>query len=553
MIRLFAFALLCTTSFNSAIAAEFSFSSDVDEVTVFPQGASVMRLASGSVPAGDHVIIIGNLPQDVIADSVRVKGVSAGKIFQNSVDVKQIAVRDDAQPAERLRLERQIEELQGENRRLDRRLSDNDLQRQLLQGIASRAMVPTRDENGAMVLSGAALTQLLESTAAKLDALGESEANSLARQRDIAREVEALQVAIGELAPRNRIETIVSINVAAETAGEAKFEIEYKIDQAGWQPVYDANLTLGETTKGAMLDLKRLAQVRNGSGESWDNVQLALSTARPSSGTSAPTLSPFEIDEIQMGYLRSKEQGKVDGLTMLDAAAPASTMKNEADAAPIEEQKVVVDYGGFQAVFAISGRTSIENTGEVKSVAIDTRQFAVDLYVSSVPRLDPAAYLVAGFELDGKTPLLPGIVQLSRDGVFIGRGQLPMISSGEKHELGFGVDDQIKISQVETSKRKGEVGFVSTAHSEERQYLTSVENLHDFPIKVAVLDRLPVSNHEDIVVSMSQDTTVPTRRNVDDQRGILEWANLVPAWGKQEIVFGYEVQWPKNMNVNLLN
>jgi len=556
MIRLFALALLSASSMTSAFAAEFSISSTVEKVTVYPRGASVTRTAKLEVPKGDHVIVVGNLPEDVQPDSVRVKGIATGQIVQNSVDVKRIAVTGDAQPAERLRLERQIEELQGESARLDRLLSDNELQRQLLQALASRAMTPASGENGGIGFSGEALSRLLESASGKLDALGQSEMEALARQREIVRSINDIQIRIGELSPPNRVETIVSINVAAQSAAEGSFEIEYKIDQAGWQPVYDANLILGDTADGAKVDLNRRAQVRNASGEIWDNVQLALSTSRPSSATSAPELATFEIDEVQPEYYRSKEERDIsNGLVLMDSIAPAAPVarKSFGEAEVLEEAPIAIDYGGFQAVFHIPGRTSIDNTGEVKSVGIDQQELKVDLYATSVPRIDPAAYLVAGIDYTGETPLLPGQVLLSRDGVFIGKGILPMISSGEKHELGFGVDDQVRIERVETDKLKGESGFVSTVRTDERRFLTTVQNLHDFPMKIAVLDRLPVSNHEDIVVEVISGWTQPTKTNVDDRRGILEWSNLVPAKGKQEISFGYKVQWPTDMKVGLIN
>jgi len=167
--------------------------------------------------------------------------------------------------------------------------------------------------------------------------------------------------------------------------------------------------------------------------------------------------------------------------------------------------------------------------------------------------LDQTAYLIGGFTYTGKTPLLPGSVLLSRDGAFIGRGAIPMINSGDTHELGFGVDDLVKVERVDTGKRKGESGFVSTVNTDLREFKTTVTNLHDFDMKVEVIDRLPVSNHEDIEVEMTSGSSEPTIRDIDDQRGLLGWTLTMDGGAKESIDFGYEISWPKDMAINLTN
>ena len=296
MIRIFAFTLLTATSLSTVYADELPFDSGIEKVTVFPRGATITRLAKGQVGAGDHVIVIDDLPGNISPDSVRVKGVSEGELFQNSVDVRRVSILDNEQPEERRRLEKQIEVLQDESDRLGRVLSDNELQRQLLQAIASRAFTQPADNSGAMAVTGSGLTDLLESASVKLNALGEIEMNANVRRREISREISQLQVKMNELAPRNRVQTVVMINIAANEPNLAEFEIEYKVEQAGWRPVYDAKLEIGKSGENASMALHRRAFVSQSSGESWDDVKLHLSTARPSSATDAPELRPYEVD-----------------------------------------------------------------------------------------------------------------------------------------------------------------------------------------------------------------------------------------------------------------
>ena len=61
-----------------------------------------------------------------------------------------------------------------------------------------------------------------------------------------------------------------------------------------------STLNLGKNAGDAGLKLERRALVSQRSAESWEGVTLALSTARPSSATSATLLDPFIVDELQV-------------------------------------------------------------------------------------------------------------------------------------------------------------------------------------------------------------------------------------------------------------
>ena len=74
-------------------------------------------------------------------------------------------------------------------------------------------------------------------------------------------------------------------------------------------------------------------------------------------------------------------------------------------------------------------------------------------------------------------------------------------------------------------RNEGSAGLiVTTSKTDERSFKTTVRNGHDFPIKIAIEDQLPVSENEEIQVEMLPSTTPPTATNLRDKRGVLEWA-----------------------------
>jgi hypothetical protein len=69
------------------LAAEIPATLKLDEVTVNPRGAQLVRIGEVELPAGSHEVIIDTLPANIDASSVQVHGQSAGTSEIGAVDV----------------------------------------------------------------------------------------------------------------------------------------------------------------------------------------------------------------------------------------------------------------------------------------------------------------------------------------------------------------------------------------------------------------------------------------------------------------------------------
>ncbi len=84
-----------------------------------------------------------------------------------------------------------------------------------------------------------------------------------------------------------------------------------------------------------------------------------------------------------------------------------------------------------------------------------------------------------------------------------------------------------------------------------REFRTNVKNLHDFPVKVQLIDQLPISENTAIAVDMLPATTPPTEKQVGDKRGVMSWTlDLNPGEAK-EIRLAYRMKWPADRAVML--
>jgi uncharacterized protein (TIGR02231 family) len=232
------------------------------------------------------------------------------------------------------------------------------------------------------------------------------------------------------------------------------------------------------------------------------------------------------------------------------APAPAAKVAELFAAERADEQQATADVSGFQVVFKIPGRVSLGASEGAKSLRVSSATIAPDLAVRAVPVKDPTAFLEASFKQAEDAPLLPGRVSIYRDGVFVGRGQMAAASKDETVRLGFGADDKIKIERTVLKRNEGSAGLiVTTSKTDERAFKTAVRNGHDFPIKIAIEDQLPVSENEEIQVEMLSSTTPPTASNLRDRRGVLEWTFEAKAGEVRDINFAWRIRWPKDKGV----
>jgi uncharacterized protein (TIGR02231 family) len=312
-------------------------------------------------------------------------------------------------------------------------------------------------------------------------------------------------------------------------------------------------LDTGSKDRKPALELVRRAEITQRTGEDWSSVTLAVSTVRTARGGSAP-----ELNSLIVGYPQPLRQlGAISGgvadmpadARMARVPMPAAAPPEQLDKVA-EEAQAVAEVGGFQVTFKIPGRVSLGANEGAKSLRVSTATIAPDLAVRSVPVRDPSAFLEASFKQAEDAPLLPGRISIYRDGVFVGRGQMAAASKDETVRLGFGADDKVKVERTVVRRNEGSAGLiVTTAKTDERSFKTVVRNGHDFPIRIAIEDQLPVSENEDIQVEMLPSTTPPTATNLRDRRGVLEWAFEAKPGEARDIAFAWRVRWPKDKGV----
>lgn len=540
--------VLVTTALASpSWAADVDATSAIDNVTVYPDGATVTRVIAIDLASGDSTLVAKDFPLSLDPSSLRVEGEAGAKLTIGTIDARPPRA---APPVNLPELDKRIEALKDERADLQGAIDAAAARRKFAQRFAEASPAGLGEKGEARPITEwrAAFTAVAEEVAAAETAIRDA----ARKQREIDRQIAQLE-ADRSAKPPSKLELRIDVTSAAAT--KATLRVTYAVHNARWLPLYDARLDTGARDRKPQLELVRRAEVTQSTGEDWSNVTLGVSTVRIARGGSAPELGSLVAQYPQMPKPRAL--GSVAD-TAMPAAAPmlrkmeAARGREEFDlpAQRADEQQAVAEIGDFQATFKIPGRVSLGAAEGAKSLRITSMNVPADLAVRAAPVLDPTAFLEASFKQTDDTALLPGKVAIYRDGVFVGRGKLSGSAKDDIVRLGFGADDKVKVERAVLKRNEGSAGLlVTTSKTDERAFKTTVRNGHDFPIHVAIEDQLPVSENDEIVVEMLPATTPPTAKDIRDKRGVLEWSFDAKPGEVKDINFAWRVRWPKDKSM----
>lgn len=539
--------VLVTTAFaSSSWAAGLDATSAIDTVTVYPDGATVTRVIAVDLPSGDSTLIAKDFPLGLDTSSIRVEGEGGAKLTIGTIDAR----TPRAAPVNLPELDKRIEALNDQRADLQGAIDSANARRKFAEHFAEASPAGIGDKGEARPI--AEWRTAFATVGEEIASADTAVRDATRKMREIDRQIAQLEVE-RKAKPPSKLE--VRMDIAAPAATKATLRVTYNVRNARWLPLYDARLDTGAKDRKPQLELVRRAEVTQSTGEDWSNVALGVSTARIGRGGSAPELNSLVAQYPQVP--RPRALGSLSDSSM-PAAAPMQQRKMETSAAKAaddireraEEQQAVAEIGDFQATYKIPGRVSLGAAEGAKSLRITSVTVPADLMVRAAPVMDPTAFLEASFKQADDTSLLPGKVAIYRDGTFVGRGKLSASAKDDIVRLGFGADDKVRIERAVLKRNEGSAGLlVTTSKTDERSFKTTIRNGHDFPIKVAIEDQLPISENEDILVEMLPATTPPTASNIRDRRGVLEWSFDAKPGEVKDINFAWRIRWPKDKSM----
>lgn len=517
-----------------AAAETFTAEARVARVTVYPWGATVTRQVRMNAPAGQHEVIVPNLPLDTDPATLRV---AAPGLRLGAASLAQGRLRpvEPGKTAAVLAAEAEVERLEEVLRGRDAGIAAIRLRADAAgEQLAFLRAIGRGDEGTAPDPARLrALAQMVgEEALAALTAAHRAEQEALAAERareDYQEALDEARAALEALVADDGDRAALTLAVEAPQAGEAVLEITTHTGAASWEPVYDLRLTRGDAPS---LAVERAVLVRQQTGEDWLGVEMTFSTARPAERSAPAELWPELLRVGPPQPAMPMAAGRME----MELAAPAPV----ADAM-MEEAEVVMQ--GTTVTWRHTGAVDLRDGVDALRLRLGDLALVPELRAVAVPRLEQVAYLQAEFVNDGAEPLLPGQASLFVDGAMVGQVGLPIVAAGDELELGFGPIDGIVLSREVPQRSGGDRGVISRSERVEEVALLRVENLTGEAWPIRLIDRVPYSEQDDLTIT-SRATPPATETDPDGRRGIMVWEFDLAPGAEREVRLEHSLSWP---------
>lgn len=349
--------------------------------------------------------------------------------------------------------------------------------------------------------------------------------------------------------PAQAEQKTIEILFMSDREQKIKIEVEYIVKQAGWKPVYkvDVNNELSQT------DLTLFAQIHQRTGEAWDDIGISVSNAVPLKGGKLPELSSWNLHLSSTQYVPEPYALGADGGEIMAGAVPAAAEAvledlgepEEAPQADFSQAKVTELPLAYE--YSLPQSVSIGQGAEGTLFPLSIEQIAGDFYYYCVPKKDPLVYLVCEALL--QNTLLEGQLNVYFSGRYVASTYLSEKRPGQKLLINLGADPNIKVAHEKitdkiTDSFFGVVDRLSAAR--EFEYLITIDNQKDKFIKLNLIDSIPVSTSDRILVKEIKFDPEPSLNNYQECDGVMLWNKVIQAKSSTFIKVQFFIKHPRD-------
>ncbi|HXP20933.1 MAG TPA: mucoidy inhibitor MuiA family protein [Streptosporangiaceae bacterium] len=522
----------------------------ITAVTVFRDGARVVRTGMVDTEPGLRPVVIGDLPASADPASVRVAARGRDVALLN-VEVHRGYGADPLRD-EVTRLRSEAERSRDAVQELD----DEDAAEQAGLGFIGHLSEAAAGALARAVSFGRAGQDDLVQMAGHLSA---STASALGRRREISvrrraahRELQAAEQRLADAErkagrPAEFIE--VSAMLEAGAATRAEVELSYHVSGASWRPLYDLGLA------GERLTVSYLAEVVQRTGEDWPAVELVLSTTRRGVHQTLPELRPWYVGRATpvRQHFRATAASMAGGPMLPQPGAEellSATVPNPAfaPAAPVPQAAPLTAEAGETGaglIYRVPRPLAVPADGGPHKTMVARLELDTVLDHLAVPVLAPEAYLRATVTNGSSLLLLPGPARVFNDGQFVGETALETVAAGEEFELQLGVDDQIRVER-ELRRRSTSKAVIGGTRTIDIGYEIRVQNHRAGKARISVHDHIPVSADGEIKVRLREASPDPAAHS---DLGELTWQLELDGGQAQTIRYRFTVEHPAQVTI----
>lgn len=505
--------------------------SSVEQATVFQNSAQITRTATVHLASGRNEITFEGLTPSLKPETIQLRGSDPFMIMSLSHRREYIGVHPQKDRLERLKAQRDS---------LERIIEDKESTQSVLERERNILLSNINLKGDQQNLTAAELEKAMEYFHRKLTDL-ENGQLTLTRELDtLNEELEKIEKQISELdddAERNR--SLVTAVLQSDQSEQVELRLTYLVADAGWYPSYD--LRVADVDGPVNLSYK--ANIRQSTGIDWNQVDVTVSSAIPDRGGGLPDLRPWYI------RFRDVQPQKMKEGRAMKVQAPAADQRDQAeDRMEAARRTVTVQEVQNQTSFSyrIDIPYDVPSGGKPLTVAVKNNDIPAEYRYYTVPKRRSEAYLTARISEWDQYNILPGEANLFFGETYVGKSSIDPRSVGDTLSFSLGSDESVVVEREKLREFK-EKNFFGNKVRESFAREISVRNSKDQPISIEVLDQVPVSENEDINVSLQESSGAHYNR----QTGMLTWQLQLGAGETRELRFVYEVEYPEGKPIDL--
>ena len=534
MKKLSVFTLIFLLEASLSFAQE-TVPSQIKEVTLFSNQALVKREAKVKIHKGLNELFLELQAFRVDGDSVSARVFGKGEIF--SVQFKEIYLKES--PQENIKaLEQRIKELKKLRRILLDEKSVFNKKEKFLSSIIdfSQTQVPQDIKTSFPKIED--LEKTLAFLSDNFQIINGKKQSLDTRIEKIDEEIRVLEKELASLKrPRQKTKKVIEVLFNSKKEQAVKIEASYLVYDAFWQPFYkvDVPLNLEE------VDLTMFSKIKQKTGEDWKNIALSLSNVIPLKGVGLPLPRSWILDverprkKAARAYLR-KQAVEVPAEEM-----GVVTDKEEAKFVHAQKKELPLSFE-YQMPQALN----IQSKDKETLLPLFSKTLKGEFLYFAVPKIKPLTFLVCSASADKE--LLNGPLNVYFSGRFIGKTFLSEKRAGEEFNMSLGADREVKVKREKIKDKIKETFFGKIERKtviREMAFKITLENIKEKPIKIRVVDSIPVSRTDKIEVKDLEITPAPVEKDYQDKEGVLLWEFQLKPGDKQEINMGFVVTYPK--------
>ena len=533
-------ACLCITQL---IGGEILTDSKLVSVTVYRVLAKENRTANVSIPKGNSEIVISNVSMNMQETSLQVGVKGNASLLSATTRVNYFSKQEVNNDLAAKKMKDSLQEIDDEIAWLLE-------QKSVYTGELALLNVNNKlgsEEEGLIPDELIELTDVYRKRAMEI----KKEIFELSKNERILRlKREKYQGQYNEL--NNKQSTPVKelvLSVYSETGGALNLKCSYLVASAGWTPMYD--IKVENTNKPVNLDYK--GKIYQNTGFDWRDAKITLSTGNPTRDNNRPIMNPKFVDFTYYAPLNSYDPAPKKPMQMMEKSNMAMDLGRDGDGVnePYREGIDAFDYGvnvkenDINVEFEIDITQTIPSDGKEHIVGIKTFEVPATYKYHVVPKLDPAAFLLAKITDYGKYNLLAGNANIFFEDMYVGQVAINPNTSGDTLLLSLGKDDKVVVKRTKLVDKTSSK-IIGQNKKETYAWETIIRNNKMTNIEIEILDQVPISKQKEIEVELLEYDGA----QYTEDYGKLLWNITLKPNESKKIKLVYSIKFPQDKTIS---